>query len=313
MADLIRYGAESREIATLADAEIALKTIAVAEAAETIWARAKDPAKLYEAVEVKLNNQAAYAVWRQNVVVPSAMMPGAGRGKGKRISGPQSSNLPAIDPGALVVHRWRQRLCAKIEARWIVDKKKLSATLEDAQLRCVRVCEQENLGTIRGTEGTGEFERYTPAFYIEKAREVLGDIDLDPATSEAAQKTVRAARYFTVADNGLDQLWHGRVWLNPPYHRELAPLFIEKLVAEFVEGRVDEAIVLTNNSTDTEWFKVAATVCQAICFTTGRIHFEVPDRPPVMPTQGQAFFYFGANMPRFADVFQPVGLCLRPV
>ena len=30
-----------------------------------------------------------------------------------------------------------------------------------------------DVGTVRGTEGTGEFERYTPSRYIELAREVL--------------------------------------------------------------------------------------------------------------------------------------------
>jgi hypothetical protein len=50
--------------------------------------------------------------------------------------------------------------------------------------------EQEKDGTIRGTEGTGEFERYTPAEYIDAARQALGEIDLDAATSESAQKTL---------------------------------------------------------------------------------------------------------------------------
>jgi hypothetical protein len=49
-----------REISTTAEAEEALKTIAVAEAAEALWARAKDATKLFEAIRAKLLNQAAY-------------------------------------------------------------------------------------------------------------------------------------------------------------------------------------------------------------------------------------------------------------
>jgi hypothetical protein len=40
--------------------------------------------------------------------------------------------------------------------------------------------------------GTGENEWYTPKQYIEAARKVLGEIDLDPATSEKAQETIGA-------------------------------------------------------------------------------------------------------------------------
>ena len=301
----------SREISTLADAGHTLKTIVVAEAAEKIWTRAKDATKLFEAIEAKLRNQAAYAVWRQDAVVPSQAAGGPGRGK--RIA-EQRSVLPDLDPGKDVIARWRERLCAKVgKNKWRIDQIKLRAVLDDAHARCVRVCEQQNMGTIRGTEGTGEFERYTPAIYIEKAREVLGAIDLDPASSQYAQQTVQAETYYTADDDALEHEWRGRVWLNPPYHRELAPKFIDKLVAELAAGHISEAIVLTNNSTDTEWFRSAANVCDAICFTTGRIHFEVPNAAPVMPTQGQAFFYFGAHVKRFASVFQPLGLCVRPM
>jgi len=53
-------------------------------------------------------------------------------------------------------------------------------------------------------------EWYTPAGVIEAAREVLGGIDLDPASSETANRTVGAPRYFTEEDDGLARDWHGR-------------------------------------------------------------------------------------------------------
>lgn len=43
-------------------------------------------------------------------------------------------------------------------------------------------------------------EWFTPPRYIEAVREVLGAIDLDPASSLAANRIVQAKRYFTEVD-----------------------------------------------------------------------------------------------------------------
>jgi phage N-6-adenine-methyltransferase len=316
-------GDEQGEVA-IYDPDKGLKTVATSEAAEKYWRRAKDATKLYAAIEAKLKAQAEYVVWRDRAVMPSREKGGSGSNQYKKIGrvAVRGPDLPESDPGKRVVYRWRKRLCAnskgmtiaddeKIKRATIVDADKVARVLEDAGQQCQRIVEQQNANTVRGTEGTGEFERYTPAEYIEAARKVLGEIDLDPATSAQAQETVKALDFFTEIDNGLDRDWIGRVWLNPPYHRELAPQFIDKLVNEIAVGRVTAAIMLTNNCTDTEWFLTAAHVSQSICFTNGRIKFTTPKSGEVLPTQGQAFFYFGPDAQRFEDVFCVIGFCVR--
>lgn len=154
---------------------------------------------------------------------------------------------------------------------------------------------------------TGNEEWYTPAIYIEAARQVLGAIDLDPASSDVAQAVVQATRYYTKADNAFLQAWAGRVWLNPPYPQPLILYFITRLVAEYQAGHVTDAIVLTNNSTETAWFQRADAAATCLCFPYKRIRFLTPQGTPGGPKQAQVFSYFGTHPERFTEVFQSIG------
>jgi ParB family chromosome partitioning protein len=161
---------------------------------------------------------------------------------------------------------------------------------------------------VRGTFGTGDNEWFTPSRYINAAREVMGAIDLDPATHPLAQTTVQADRFFTREDNALDKPWDApRVWLNPPYAQPLIRQFIEKLVDEIGADNVREAILLTHNYTDTAWFHTAEAAANLICFTRGGVKFVAADGTECAPTQGQAFFYYGPNSDRFREVFGAFG------
>lgn len=63
-------------------------------------------------------------------------------------------------------------------------------------------------------------EHYTPKEIVEASREVLGCIDLDPASSELAQRTVKAKCWYGKDSphgwDGLRHQWYGNVFLNPP-------------------------------------------------------------------------------------------------
>ena len=162
-------------------------------------------------------------------------------------------------------------------------------------------------------QGTGENEWYTPGEYIEAVRSFMGGIDLDPASSEQAQKVVKAKRFFTTDDDGLSHKWAGRVWLNPPYAQPAIEQFAEKMVSEVCAGHVVEAVMLTHNYTDTAWFHSAASAAAAICFTRGRIAFVDPQGRKAAPTQGQAFFYYGSRAADFKKAFGVRGFVVRNV
>lgn len=164
---------------------------------------------------------------------------------------------------------------------------------------------------VLATKHTGDEESYTPGEYIESARAVMGSIDMDPASNDMAQETVKADVYFTVEDDGLAMDWSGNVWMNPPYTAMVINKFIEKLVEHYIDGDVKQAIVLTNNNTDTSWFHIGAKYASAICFTAGRINFLKRDGSKSSPTNGQSFFYFGSDTAAFVAEFSQYGLVME--
>ena len=164
-------------------------------------------------------------------------------------------------------------------------------------------------GDFHVSQGNNDW--YTPPEYIAAARTVMGGIDLDPASSDIAQRTVQAAAYFTAETNSLDKPWHGRVWMNPPFSMPLIQQFVDKLLEEWRAGRIEQATIITNNATDTGWFHALLTESKIACLTKGRVKFYSPVNDGLAPRQGQAFFYFGDQAERFTQSFAEFGAVVR--
>jgi phage N-6-adenine-methyltransferase len=173
-----------------------------------------------------------------------------------------------------------------------------------------RAVVEEKLSPAQLIASSNSNEWYTPARYVEAARRVLGNIDLDPASCAAANATVGAARYLTEEEDGLAHPWAGRVWMNPPYGR-LVGEFVAKLVDEYTAGNVTAAVALLNaNSVGTSWFERLWD--GVLCFTRGRINFENGEGHAAnSPTHGTAFVYFGPHPERFAGGFSRFGVIAR--
>lgn len=96
----------------------------------------------------------------------------------------------------------------------------------------------------------------------------LGEFDLDPACPDNMPwKT--AKRMVTKSEDGLSFNWRGcgRVWLNPPYGRNL-----KTWVSKFA-NEADRGMMLLFNRTDTWYFQEACQVCDHVIFLRGRICF----------------------------------------
>lgn len=161
---------------------------------------------------------------------------------------------------------------------------------------------------------SGNVEWYTPNEILDAARAVLGTIDLDPASCEAAQERVKATTFYTADDDGLAHPWSGRVWLNPPYRNGLVAKFIGKLVDHIDAGDVTEAILLANNATETAWFQLAGAKASVICLLQGRVRFiDAAGKPSGHPLQGQAILYFGDRPEVFREAFKTFGTFIEPI
>lgn len=190
-------------------------------------------------------------------------------------------------------------------------------------------------------------EWYTPSPYIEMARYVMDTIDLDPASSDIAQKIVNAEQYYTKKDDGLSQDWFGNVWLNPPYSktagRSNQEAWAWRLIEQYKERKVYQGILLVKSALGYKWFEEIWDQADAVCFARELIKFVKPVdtarnlRVPHPPTWligetpkelikfikflktkkksdkpepaklGSTFFYFGPYPHRFKEEFGRIG------
>ena len=208
----------------------------------------------------------------------------------------------AVEQGAMSVS-----LAAKVVELSEADISEITAVPQEA----MREIAQEVVKRAHVANNSGNNEWYTPAKHIELARAVMGGIDTDPASSEIANRTVKATQYFTAEDDGRGKVWAGRVWMNPPYAQPLMGEFAEAVASKFESGEIEQACVLVNNATETQWFQRLLSASDAVCFPKSRIKFIDPDgNASGAPLQGQAIIYMGEFVTRFQHAFGCEGTVL---
>lgn len=130
-------------------------------------------------------------------------------------------------------------------------------------------------------------EWYTPPCIFD----ALGlQFDLDPCSpGQKVVDWIPAKKHFTIADNGLEQDWFGKVWMNPPYGTGL-PKWMYKF------SKHGNGVALIPSRTDTQWFQEYAGRAGAICFVSGRIKFISPtDARKRSPGAGSLLIAFGSE------------------
>jgi hypothetical protein len=178
----------------------------------------------------------------------------------------------------------------------------------------------------------GDVEYCTPVEIVEAARRVMGTIDLDPASSENANRIIKAAHIYTEKENGLLQPWHGNVWLNHPFGRAEEACtpdcnktiknknhvhhaydyygnaaWVNHLDHEYEAGRLIQSCNITFASTSEAWFQPLAKRPQ--CYLCPRTNYRLPDGTIKKGVpKGSVVTYYGTNLDAFAREFAAFGV-----
>ena len=155
--------------------EKGLMTIALAREGERRARRARDIEGLRKAGKIKMQAQAEYVCWRDDV----AKVPHAGPGRGKKNHVAASRRcFPDGDPGDKVAHRWRKHLCVKGDnGRTRIDPQKLETAVDEAALRSLRAFEMDGSAASQLIQQSLSNEHFTPPVNRDVLAPALGPDD----------------------------------------------------------------------------------------------------------------------------------------
>ena len=178
----------------------------------------------------------------------------------------------------------------------------------------------------------------TPLWLLEKVHAVLGEIDIDPASSAFANRRVKARSFYGHRTDGLSEPWGitsspGAFFCNPPGGTRILAgldggtgrpqsqqiLFWAKAMLEIQTGRASHGIFLSFSLealSRSQARTFPAMTDFPLCIPPKRVRYDRPDGTPgPSPTHASAVIYVPGKTDvtgLFARVFQDVGALLSP-
>ena len=130
----------------------------------------------------------------------------------------------------------------------------------------------------------------TPQNFFNEQNAKYGPFDVDVCADDANAK---CAMFYTKAQDGLQQEWKGKCWMNPPYGRVIK-LWMKKAYESSQNGAT--VVCLVPARTDTSWWHDYAMKGE-ITFVRGRLQFgDSNDNAP---------------FPSAVVVFKPIDAAIR--
>jgi len=109
----------------------------------------------------------------------------------------------------------------------------------------------------------------SPRELVEPIADAVDGFDLDPCSG--AERSPFAADTYTADDDGLEQSWYGRVWVNPPYSAMSG--WTAKATTETRDGDAETVVYLCKGDSSTGWWQRAASCATVICAIDHRLSF----------------------------------------
>ena len=128
----------------------------------------------------------------------------------------------------------------------------------------------------------------------------LGKFDLDPC-APVSRPWDMAKIHYSKDENGLALDWFGRVWLNPPYGRE-----VDRWLARMVSHGCGTALIFARTETDS-FFKYVWNAAAAVLFLKGRLHFHYVNGMRAAHNSGAPSALIAYGMPD-AEILSQCGL-----
>ena len=121
-----------------------------------------------------------------------------------------------------------------------------------------------------------------------------GTIELDPASCDAANKVVKARRYFTKETNGLEQEWNANsIYVNPPFCELDKWSKKIKYEAGLLNDKKPKEIFVMVPCRETEWMKELLSEATAMLMPHRRTQFWSKKKERIFIRDATVLLYFG--------------------
>ena len=145
-------------------------------------------------------------------------------------------------------------------------------------------------------------EHPTPQWLVDQLAREFGTFDLDPCATAANAK---APRFYTRDQDGLSQPREGRIWLNPPYGREIGS-WLRRAAQAGAEGHLVVALVPARSTGTQWWIEAVGAASLPPRFLPGRLVNPETGRQWTIPA---ALLVFGPVRGRHGTAWSRCAVC----